>query len=653
MRSRKNLEKQNITPKVARHYTYYSGIIGRINRKIFLVNYFSALFFILILSSGTVQSANAASVRVGFDVTAEPDIASYRIFYGTQSSNYTDSITVTSPQATYVEESVDGLVQGRRYYFAVKAIDLAGQESDASDEANITIPYSFPAGDLTAHFNNIEWLETGTVEVGSEWTTVSLSRNFDNPVVLVSPVSARDGAPCIVRVANVTAQSFALRIQEWDYLDGEHQVENLSYIVIEEGVYQMPDGTIWQAGTYEVSGNRNFTQVAFPAAFNSVPLVFQTVQTENETDAVAVREKDITVTGFAAAMEEQESLSDGHGVETVGYLAVEKNVEGDHVIGEEIATHELFIPSGIEDVYLKLEEEQSRDEETVHTRENIGYMQIGDLFLAQIQTYNGPDTCTMRFVTAGRGTIDENWFESQDWIEVGSVTIDHNWKTVVLKRNFANPVVILGPPTRNGGDPSVMRVRNVTSDSFEMRLQEWNYNNGPHVTETVSYMVVEAGVHELPDGTIWEAGLYEQEGTEAWKSVSLNAGFAFTPVVLQTVQTVNGDQAVTTRLKSIGSTGFLSAFEEEEKLNDGHVAETVGFLALPLTSPCKTGIVSINHKMTPAGDNLPSLMIEEEKSRDRETWHVHENVGYLGLGTHFFGHIQTYHGGDTAVLRRN
>ena len=158
MRSRKNLEKQNITPKVARHYTYYSGIIGGINRKIFLVNYFSVLFFILILSSGTVQSANAASVRVGFDVTAEPDIASYRIFYGTQSSNYTDSITVTSPQATYVEESVDGLVQGRRYYFAVKAIDLAGQESDASDEASITIPYSFPAEDLTAHFNNIEWL---------------------------------------------------------------------------------------------------------------------------------------------------------------------------------------------------------------------------------------------------------------------------------------------------------------------------------------------------------------------------------------------------------------------------------------------------------------------------------------------------------------
>ncbi len=652
MHSRKNLEKQNITSKVARYYTCYSGIIGGINRKFILVNYFSALFFILFLSGGA-QYVHAASVRVGFDVAAEPDLVSYRIFYGTESKNYSDSVTVTSPQATHVEESVNGLVSGIRYYFAVKAIDLAGHESDASNEASITVPYSFQAEDLVAHLDEIEWLETGTVEVGSEWTTVSLSRNFRNPVVIVSPVSARDGAPCIVRVANVTAQSFAIRVQEWDYLDGEHKAENISYIVVEAGSYQMPDGTFWQAGTYEVSGNRNFTQVTFPAAFNTAPLVFQTVQTENEADAVAVREKDITVTGFAAAMEEQESLRDGHGVETVGYLAVEKNLDGVHVIDEKIATDELFVPSGIEGIYLKLEEEQSRDEETAHTREKIGYMQIGDLFLAQVQTYNGPDTCTMRFATAATGTIDENWFESQDWIEVGSVTIDHNWKTVILKQSFANPVVILGPPTRNGSDPSVMRVRNVTSDSFEIRLQEWNYNNGPHVTETISYMVVEAGVHELPDGTIWEAGLYEQEGTEAWKSVSLNAGFAFTPVVLQTVQTANDVQAVATRLKSIESTGFLSAFEEEEKLNDGHVAETVGFLALPLTSPCETGLVSINHTMTPVKEGLPSLMIEEEKSRDSETWHVHENVGYLGLGAHFFGQIQTYNGGDTAVLRRN
>ena len=48
---------------------------------------------------------------------------------------------------------------------------------------------------------------------------------------------------------------------------------------------------------------------------------------------------------------------------------------------------------------------------------------------------------------------------------------------------------------------------------------------------------------------------------------------------------------------------------------------------------------------------MPAVMVEEEKSRDSETWHVNENVGYLGLDIYFFSQIQTTKGGDTAVLR--
>ncbi len=613
-------------------------------------------FFImaLILTVGLCpHRAMAAGVTVAWDVNTEPDVVSYAVMYGTGSNSYTDVVTVNNPQdnPTHFEQYVEDLTPGVHYYFTVKAVDAAGQMSDAADEASILMPYGFDGSDLAAHMGEIEWLETGTVEAGSDWTTVNLEKSFTNPVVIVSPVSERETDPCTVRVANVTGSSFDLRVQEWDYLDDVHGAEKVSYIVVEAGVYSMPDGTTWQAGTYELSGIRTFSEVNFPAEFNSVPVVFQTVQTENEADAIAVREQNITETGFSSALDEQEALRDGHTVETVGYLAVEKNVDGTHVINTVSATDELFAPSGIEGIYLKLEEEQSRDDETAHTTETIGYMQIGDLMLAQVQTYKGGDTCTMRLMEVTEKSGSDDWYLDEDWIDVGSVDLAADWVTVNLERSFVNPVVIAGPPTRNGSDPCLVKIRNVTADSFEIRLQEWNYNNGGHVTETVSWMVIEAGVHVLPDGTIWEAGLYDMEGTNQWNTIAMSHDFGLTPVILQTVQSDNEEDAVATRLTSINGNSFRSAFQEEEARNDGHGIETVGYLAAPLSSPCQIGIASLNHVFTQVGAGMPAVMVEEEKSRDSETSHVNENIGYLGLDIYFFSQIQTTKGGDTAVLR--
>ena len=627
------------------------NIYAAFNKKTLLNSFFSvALMF---MASLCPLTAMAAGVTVAWDVDAEPDVVAYTVMYGTDSSTYTSTVTVTNPQDNpgHLEQHVQDLIPGVRYYFTVKAVDEAGHISDAADEASILMPYGFDGSDLAARMDEIQWLETGTVEVGSEWTTVNLTKSFSNPVVIVSPVAGSDVDPCAARVANVTGNSFDLRVQEWDYLDGVHDAEKISYIVVEAGIYSMPDGTTWQAGTYELSGIRAFSNVAFPATFNSVPVVFQTVQTENEADAVAVREQNITETGFSSALDEQEALRDGHAVETVGYLAVEKNIDGTHVIDTASATHEMFVPSGIEDIYLKLEEEQSRDDETSHVTETVGYMQIGDLMLAQVQTYRGGDTCTMRLIEVTAKSGSDDWYLDEDWIEAGSVDLQAEWVTVNLERSYVNPVVIAGTPTRNGSDPCLVKIRNVTSDSFEIRLQEWNYNNGSHVTESVSWMVIEAGVHALPDGTIWEAGLYDMQGTNKWNTISMNHNFGLTPVILQTVQTDNEEDAVATRLTSINGSSFLTAFQEEEARNDGHGIETVGYLAAPLSSPCQIGIKSLNHVFTQVGTGMPAVMVEEEKSRDSETWHVNENIGYLGLDIYFFSQIQTTNGGDTAVLR--
>ena len=195
------------------------------------------------------------------------------------------------------------------------------------------------------------------------------------------------------------------------------------------------------------------------------------------------------------------------------------------------------------------------------------------------------------------------------------------------------------------------RIRNVTPDSFEIRIQEWDYENVYHVYETVSYMVIEEGMHTLPDGTIWEAGTYEMDGTNQWNSEALEHQYGMAPLIFQSIQTCNDEQAITTRLKDITGTGFSAALQEEEALNDGHAFETVGYLALPITSPCHTGLTSINHVFTQMAEGSPWMFLEEEQSKDTEKGHVYENTAYLEIGPYFFGQIETFNGGDTVALR--
>jgi len=95
-------------------------------------------------------------------------------------------------------------------------------------------------------------------------------------------------------------------------------------------------------------------------------------------------------------------------------------------------------------------------------------------------------------------------------VEIGEVSVRHQWKTVQLSglRQFQHPVVIAGPPTRDGYDPCVVRIRSVTSDSagkkygFSAAIQEEEARkNSGHATETIGYLAVstttELALHQI------------------------------------------------------------------------------------------------------------------------------------------------------------
>lgn len=171
--------------------------------------------------------------------------------------------------------------------------------------------------------------------------------------------------------------------------------------------------------------------------------------------------------------------------------------------------------------------------------------------------------------------------------EIGKVTsIDHTEKTIQLQNDYINPVVFAQPLSYNGADPSIIRITdiNADSDTVSFKVQEAEYKNGWHTSESFSYMVVEAGTWQLKNGAVIEAGQVNTNkiATSDWQEVKFNSNFTDAPVVLSQVQTENEAQFVRTRQKDTTNGGFLVSLEEEEafRYNGTHAEETVGWLAI-------------------------------------------------------------------------
>ena len=234
---------------------------------------------------------------------------------------------------------------------------------------------------------------------------------YDEPVVIVGALSYNGPDPSVIRVRNVTGSGFEVRVQEWEYLDGHHAIEQVNYLVIESGSYELPGGSRVEAGRFSANAVGSFAAVQFKQPFSTVPVVMATTTSDNEGDAVAMRLRNITTTTFDYRIQEQEANDQRHTPEEAGYIAWEPSAGSMDGLVFEIGrtansvTHNfqalpfyepfssppVFLagmqtfdgpdtaavrwrkkqPAGIE---IKVEEEQSMDAERDHTTEVVGYM---------------------------------------------------------------------------------------------------------------------------------------------------------------------------------------------------------------------------------------------------------------------------------------
>lgn len=87
-----------------------------------------------------ILPAAAASVKLAWNPNPEPNIANYRLSYGTASRSYTQNVDA----GTATSVTVSGLEQGKTYYFAVRAINDKGLQSEPSAEVSHYVEVPVP-----------------------------------------------------------------------------------------------------------------------------------------------------------------------------------------------------------------------------------------------------------------------------------------------------------------------------------------------------------------------------------------------------------------------------------------------------------------------------------------------------------------------------
>lgn len=420
------------------------------------------------------------------------------------------------------------------------------------------------------------------VTVSSKPTRVGLSGEIAEPVVLAGPPTRNGGQPGVLQLRNVTRYGFTAAFREWSYLDGGHAEEHAPFLVVPAGHGVLADGTTWEAGRFVLRGPRAFRWTRFQSRFPGRPAVFLTVQTSNGDAPVAVRARAVDEGGFEAALFPEEGHSGEVPPETVGYVAIHSE-RGSGRLAEgsgdvpfllrrvpAVAGSAAFLGS-----VLRIEEEQSFDEETEHTQEALDVLALGPHLFAQDVSTRGFNAMSLRRLPPP----EDAGFE---WGTIPAV--DDRWHTVPFGRAFEDPVLVVGSPGASEDDPPVVRVRDLGPRGFEVTLDEWIYLDGAHGGEPLRYMVAERGVHAVGGGAglLLEASSVETGALlrDGGTGVPITAPFDAPPAIFAGIASRRGGQPVVPRVYALSPSGFRVALQEEEALADGHVPERVDWIAL-------------------------------------------------------------------------
>ncbi len=524
-------------------------------------------------------------------------------------------------------------------------------------------------------------LEDGTLlEAGSFSTNytsvlgaVYFSQPFNTiPVVSTSVVSVNEEDAVVGRMDDITETGFKFKLREQEINVQEHDFEMIDYIAWEPSSGVLGDVAYGVGTTGDVVTHHWYT-ISFPVVFADNLVFVADMQTRDGGDTANIRYENLTADRVNIKVAEEASRDSEvwHTTENVGFMVfsvmdMAGDVDSDGLTSDDerfiLGTNPAIADSDADGLDDGAEfdfwgDDWDADFDGDGLINILDFDADGDGYSDGVETASGFDPS------------DINSNPGEPGIESGITNVSSEWQRVLFGRRFVNPVVVAKIVSQNEGDPVVVRLENITSDGFNIRLQEWGYLDDVHGEEEVSYIVMEKGSYTLHDGTKVEAGIFSTRAMLKDDRLVFNQTFNVVPVVAASVSSVNEIDAVTDRIDSVDTDGFGFRLQEQELNVRIHAVEMVSYIAwepslgeisgvsyeVGITADSVTqNTVSIdfagNYVTSPVivtdmqtrdggdtsvarcvngGPDGADVFIEEEQSRDSEVNHITEVVGYM------------------------
>ncbi len=636
---------------------------------------FSIFLFFL-----TTVAAHAAEATFSWTANSEP-VSGYKIHYGTSSRNYTFVTDVKLPEAVNgsIVATVQGLQNGITYYFAATAYS-ATEDSDYSIEVVYTVPGDAtpsqpPIADnislegsentpLSGQLNAISADGTpltftvtlqpghGTLAVdettGSFSYTPALNYAGNDTFSFTASNSAGTSSPATVTILLSPANNPPV-------------ADNIVFSVNEDSVYSGTlsatdtdgDNLIYSLvaqphnGTVAISSSGTFTYIPGHGISGTDSFTFKVSDGSSDSNTAQVN---VTIQHVnKAPIAQNRSFSVDQGVPYSGQL-VATDENGDVV--------HFSIATAPEKGNLLLDDNGS-----------FTYTPDTDALGADLFTFVATDGTA----ASDQGTINIliNAATNDLAFELGELVVTSNWQHVDLSNQYLAPSIIAKSNTMNDPEAGIVSIRNLTSSGFDIRIREWDNVDGFHPEETVSFMAMERGHHQIAQNVYAVADCISISGINTFQPINFTNSFSSQPVVLSSIVTENESNAAILRMSNITPQGYSITMQEQENNDGSHGQERVCYIAMEKWSGVvdglmietgstekiltdKTSTVSFKQQfpttpfvladMQSANDidtailgmsNLSvtntGMTILEEQSADNETSHVAEIGGYFAI----------------------
>jgi hypothetical protein len=186
-----------------------------------------------------------------------------------------------------------------------------GLESDNSNEVGFDVTEG----------KDIQYGKVSYSNIG--WNSIFFKQNYaSTPAIIFGcPTNYNSAVYMSNKVKKDAENRFSFQYTPWTYLGVTtlSKEESIPYLIMNKGNYDF--GKL-KAKANTVDINPAWTQVTFPEAFDTIPVVFVTQLISSNTDPTGIRIRNVSKTGFEAKIQKESKVSTVLNPETVSYVAI-------------------------------------------------------------------------------------------------------------------------------------------------------------------------------------------------------------------------------------------------------------------------------------------------------------------------------------------